>query len=162
MNASGTGEGNPAAKAEEPALSGEAQQSVGGNRKILVVDDNAVVLKTLAGKLSAVGFKVITEAESAAGVGAARKECPDLIILDINFPPDNGFSSLQWDGLNILQWVKRFEELKDIPVIIITADDPAKHKEQTLAAGATAFFRKPVDHEQLVATIVQILGAAPQ
>src|SRR3954471_77998 len=114
----------------------EAQQSVGANRKILVVDDNAVVLKAIAGKLSASGFNVVTVAESAAGVGAARKECPDLIILDINFPPDDGFSSLQWDGLNILQWVKRFEELKDTPVIIITVDDPAKHKEKTLAMGA--------------------------
>lgn len=162
MNASGTGAGNPSTNAEQSALPGEAQPSVGANRKILVVDDNAVVLKAMAGKLSASGFNVVTVAESAAGVGAARKECPDLVILDINFPPDNGFSSLQWDGLNILQWFQRFEELKHIPVIIITADDPVKHKEKTLAAGATAFFKKPVDHEQLVAAIMQILGAAPK
>ncbi|MDB6109686.1 MAG: response regulator transcription factor, partial [Pedosphaera sp.] len=104
MNTSGRGEGNAPAAVYQPVVSEDAQQSPGANRKILVVDDNAIVLKALAMKLSASGFNVVTVADSATGVGAARKECPDLVILDINFPLDDGFSSLKWDGINILQW----------------------------------------------------------
>src|SRR5581483_10883936 len=58
---------------------------VGRNRKILVVDDNPVVVRALELKLKSSGFSVITAADGAEGVRAARKEKPELIVLDINF-----------------------------------------------------------------------------
>src|SRR4051812_24304982 len=93
---------------EEPAFVGEAAPSekpssdaIGTNRKILVVDDNSVVLKAFELKLKASGFDVITAVDGAAGVSLARQSKPDVIVLDINFPPDVGSSGLQWDGFNI-------------------------------------------------------------
>ena len=57
----------------------------GQNRKILVVDDNGVVLKAFELKLKALGFKVLTATDGSGAVSLARQERPDLIVLDINF-----------------------------------------------------------------------------
>ncbi len=80
-----------------------ADSTIGRGRKILVVDDNLVVLKAFELKLKACGFEVLTASEGAAAVSTARQLKPDLIVLDINFPPDVGSSGLQWDGFNIMQ-----------------------------------------------------------
>jgi CheY-like chemotaxis protein len=131
---------------------------IGLNRKILVVDDNPVVLKAFELKLKALGFNVLTATEGAAAVSMARQEQPDLIVLDINFPPDVGSSGLQWDGFNIMQWMQRFQEAASIPVIIITGADPEKVKERAMTAGAAAFFQKPINNEEFLITVRRILG----
>ena len=138
--------------------------SLGQDRKILVVDDNPVVLKAFELKLKALGFQVLIAAEGATAVSLARQERPDLIVLDINFPPDVGSSGLQWDGFNIMQWMQRFQEVANIPVIIITAGDPSKLKEKAIAAGAVAFFQKPINHEEFLIAVRRTLGngAKPQ
>jgi two-component system cell cycle response regulator DivK len=151
----------PATEAAAP----EQDSSLGQNRKILVVDDNPVVLKAFELKLKAVGFQVLTASEGSAAVSMARNERPDLIVLDINFPPEVGSSGLQWNGFNIMQWMHRFQEAANIPVIIITSEDPAKFKEKASAAGAVAFFQKPINHEEFLIAVRRTLGqsaAKPQ
>src|SRR5579871_1175002 len=127
--------------------------SLGQNRKILVVDDNQVVLKAFDLKLKAVGFQVLTAQDGATAVSLARAERPDVIVLDISFPPEVGSSGLQWDGFNIMQWMQRFQEVAGTPVIIITGGDPDKFKAKALAAGAAAFFQKPINHEQFLIAV---------
>jgi hypothetical protein len=75
------GDDKPAFAADTPIL------PIGKNRKVLVVDDNPVVLKSFELKLKASGFDVLTATEGAAAVSLARQTKPDLIVLDINFPP---------------------------------------------------------------------------
>jgi two-component system cell cycle response regulator DivK len=149
----------------DPGLtSAPAAPGLGLDRKILVVDDNPVVLKTFELKLKALGFKVITATDGASAVSLARQEKPNLIVLDINFPPDVGSSGLQWDGFNIMQWMQRFQEAANIPVIIITSGEPEKLKSRAIAAGAVAFFQKPINNEEFLVTIRRVLGqpAKPQ
>jgi len=148
--------------ASTPAANGNgsSQPAIGENRKILVVDDNPVVLKAFELKLKALGFQVLTATEGSAAVSTARNERPDLVVLDINFPPDVGSSGLQWDGFNIMQWMHRFQEAAEIPVIIITGGDAAKFKERALAAGAVAFFQKPINNEEFLMAVRRILGQA--
>ena len=74
-------------------------------RKILVVDDNEIIIKTISLKLQGAGYQVITAMDGAEAVAAARKENPDLILLDISFPPD--VTSMQWDGFRIMDWLHR-------------------------------------------------------
>ena len=107
--------------------------------KILVVDDSAVILKAFEAKLTAAGLSVIISREALAAVGLARVEKPDLIILDINFPPETGFSSLQWDGLSVLQWFKRYEDVAAIPILVMSSDAPEACEKKVLAGGAAAF-----------------------
>jgi CheY-like chemotaxis protein len=136
-----------------------AELALGQGRKILVVDDNPTVLKAFELKLKSFGFTVLTASEGAPAVSVARQERPDVIVLDINFPPDVGNSGLQWDGFNIMQWMKRFQEASSIPVIIITSGDP-KLKDKALAAGAVAFFQKPINNEEFLLTLRRVMGQA--
>ncbi len=133
---------------------------VGGGRRILVVDDNPVVVRALELKLKASGFNVITAADGAEGIRIARKEKPELIVLDINFRPTENFSSLNWDGINIMQWLRKLQDVSSIPVVILTMEDPSRYKEATVAVGAAAFFQKPVDYKAFLAALLQLLGNA--
>lgn len=127
-------------------------------KKILVVDDNAVVLKSLTLKLKANGYEVVTAADGSEAVGAARREKPDLILLDINFPPDVAHGGgVVWDGFKIIDWLNRIDIAKKVPIVVITGGDAAKFKDRALAAGAVGFFQKPIDNEQLLATIQKSL-----
>ncbi len=128
-------------------------------KKILVVDDSPIILRTLSMKLRSQGYTVLTAADGGSAVSLVRREKPDLIVLDINFPPDVGSGGgVQWDGFRIIDWLRRLEEARDVPTIIITGSTEAKYKELAVAAGAVGFFQKPIDHEKLVAAIREALG----
>ena len=90
-------------------------------KKILVVDDNEIVVRTLSLKLQGAGYQVITALDGAEAVAAARKETPDLILLDISFPPDVG--GVPWDGFRIMEWFHRLDNTKKIPIIVITGTE---------------------------------------
>ena len=138
-----------------------SQATVGGNRKILVVDDNAIVLKAFELKLSSSGFVVIPAKDGATAVGMARQENPSLVVLDLNFEPTGDFSSLNWDGLNIMQWLRRVQDGLDTPIIVLSMEDPGNYEQLCLAAGASAYFQKPVDYKLFLGTILQLLGDNP-
>jgi|ERR1043166_8512120 two-component system response regulator GlrR len=124
-------------------------------KKILLVDDDPIILKTTSMKLQSHGYAVITATDGAGAIHAVRTEKPHLVLLDVNFPADAGGGSVSWDGLLIISWLRRFGELHNIPFIIITGGDPAKYKERSLATGAMAFFHKPLDHDGLLSLIDQ-------
>ena len=89
-----------------------------------------------------------------------EQEKPDLILLDILFPPDAMGVGMSWDGLAILRWVRNMSEDKNVPVIIISGTDPAKYKERCLAAGAAGFLHKPLNMDELIATVRTVLNEA--
>jgi len=123
-------------------------------KKILVVDDNAVVVKTITLKLQGAGFQVITAMDGSEGVAAARRENPDLILLDISFPPDVG--GVPWDGFRIMEWFHRLDTARKIPIIVITGSEDLKTKERATSAGA--YFQKPIEHDDLLKVIRATLG----
>ena len=120
-------------------------------KKILVVDDNEVILKTVSLKLQGCGYQVITALDGSEAVAAARKETPDLILLDINFPPE--VDGVPWDGFRIMDWFQRLDPAKKIPIIIITGTEDVKLKERATSGGAVAFFHKPINHDDLLKVI---------
>lgn len=126
-------------------------------KKLLVVDDNEVIVKTISVKLQSAGFQVFTAMDGAEAVSQVRKEKPDLILLDLGFPPDIG--GVPWDGFRIMEWLRRVDESKKIPIIVITGGAGDKDKERALAAGAVAFLYKPLDHEELLKLVRATLGA---
>jgi CheY-like chemotaxis protein len=120
-------------------------------KKILVVDDNEIILKTISLKLQGAGYQVVTALDGAQAVASARKEMPDLILLDVSFPPDVG--GVEWDGFRIMEWFRRMENVKKTPVIVITGGEDALNKERAVSSGAVAFFHKPIDHDDLLKVI---------
>jgi CheY-like chemotaxis protein len=128
-------------------------------KKILVVDDNLVILKMMSLKLTANGYDVITAEDGSAAVSAVRKEKPDLILLDLSFPPDVAHGGgVAWDGFLIMAWLRRLEEAKHIPIIVISGGEPAKFESRALAAGACSFFHKPIDNDALLKVIRDTLA----
>ena len=125
-------------------------------KKILVVDDNEIILKTVSLKLQGAGYQVITALDGSEAVAAARKESPDLVLLDITFPPD--VDGVPWDGFRIMEWFHRLDSSKRTPVIIITGGQDAKFRERAMASGAVAFFNKPIDHDDLLKVIRHTVG----
>ena len=125
-------------------------------KKILVVDDDEIVLKTLSLRLQGAGYKVFTALDGAEAAATARKEHPDLVLLDIGFPP--AVDGVPWDGFRIMDWFHRLETARKIPVIIITRSEDPKIKERAASSGAVAFFHKPIDHDDLLKVIRSVLG----
>ncbi len=125
-------------------------------KKILVVDDNEIVIKSITLKLQGAGYQVITAMDGSEAVAMARRETPDLILLDVSFPPDVG--GVAWDGFRIMEWFQRLDTAKRIPIIVITGNEDPKVKERATAAGAVAFFQKPLEHDYLLKVIRATLG----
>ena len=128
-------------------------------KKIMVVDDSIIILKTLSMKLKASGYDVLTAEDGAVAVSTARRERPDLILLDLVFPPDVAHGGgVAWDGFLIMDWLKRMEEAKSIPIIIITGNKSEEFKARSMAAGAVGYIQKPINNDELLAAIHQALG----
>ncbi|MGA2870806.1 MAG: response regulator [Verrucomicrobiota bacterium] len=125
-------------------------------KKILVVDDNAVVIKTICLKLQGAGFRVVTAMDGTEAVAAVRKENPDLILLDLSFPAE--VTGVPWDGFRIMEWFGRLESAKRIPIVVITGNEDPKARERATNAGAVAFFQKPIEHDDLLKIIRATLG----
>jgi len=118
---------------------------------VMVVDDNPANLKLMEGMLERRGYEVRSFPGGAMALAAAGQNPPDLILLDINFPPYVG--GVPWDGFRVMEWFRRLDNAKTIPVIIITGSDDPKFKERASAGGAVAFFSKPIDHDDLLKVI---------
>jgi two-component system alkaline phosphatase synthesis response regulator PhoP len=124
------------------------------SKKILVIDDDAVIRKTLCLKLQNVGYQVVTGTDGADAIRGVREEQPDLIILDIHFPPDVSHGGgVPWDGFILMKWLSGMERGQKVPVIFITGSAAPGVREKALASGALAFFEKPIDHVRLLSLI---------
>jgi CheY-like chemotaxis protein len=139
-----------------------SENHIPDGKKILVVDDNPVILRHLSMILRANGFETTTAQDGADVVCCLRKQRPDLILLDIFFPWQAEQSSSMWDGFEILQWLRRMGGAADIPFIVISAADPDKYKSRSLAEGARAFFSKPVPIPELIETIYSVFKSTTE
>ena len=119
-------------------------------KKILIVDDDPHLLLGLTAKLKANGYSVICATDALAAITVARKEAPDLVILDLGLPAGDGFL--------VLERMRSLADLVATPVIVLSARDPAENKKRALAAGAVAFFQKPPDSYEFLTEIRQALG----
>jgi DNA-binding response OmpR family regulator len=119
-------------------------------KKILIVDDDPHLLLGLTAKLKANGYKVMCATDALAAITVARKEAPDLVILDLGLPAGDGFL--------VLERMRSLADLVATPVIVLSARDPADNKKRALDAGAVAFFQKPPDSYEFLTEIRQALG----
>jgi CheY-like chemotaxis protein len=128
-------------------------------KKILIVDDNQVVLTALSSVLTSRGYDVVTAIDGPEAFSVVSEERLDLILLDIHFPPDASMSGNTWDAFHIMNWIRRAggPHGRDIPVIVMSGAKPAEMEQRCLAAGAVAYFQKPVRIPRLFNTIQEIL-----
>jgi len=122
-------------------------------QKVLLVDDDKDLLRTLSVRLKADGYKVVFAADGISAISVARKEEPDIIILDLSLPGGGGFT--------VMERLRSLLPLAQIPIIVLTARDILGNKERSLNAGAQALLLKPVDNDVLLETIRKVLGNLP-
>lgn len=118
--------------------------------KVLVVDDFDDGRLIVRRMLEAKGLRVTEASNGVEAVEAVRRECPDLVLLDLNMP--------RMDGLEA---ARRIRELRgvcgDVPMAAITAYDTYGMKEAAEEAGCDAYVAKPVDEAELERTLRRLL-----
>lgn len=117
--------------------------------KILIVEDNEDNRDLLSRRLQRRGFEVVTATDGRAGLVMARSEKPDLILMDMNMP--------DLDGWEATRQLKALEEVRDVPVLALTAHALAGDRERALQVGCADYHTKPVDFAKLLAQIESIL-----
>lgn len=117
-------------------------------KKILIVDDDKEFVRGLALRLKTSGFDVVAAPDAIAATSMARKESPDLILLDYSLPGGT--------GLTVLDRLKSLTVIA--PIIVVSASDLADLPKRARDAGAFAFLRKPVENVTLLETIHRALG----
>ena len=127
--------------------------------KILVIDDNPIIQRTVYFALRDKGYLVLMAGDISAAMKILRREKLDLVLVDLSFPLDAGnINGPLQDGFFVIDWIRRTPEVKKSPVIIISSTEPAQYQERAAAAGVRACFQKPLDKEKLLATVQAILG----
>jgi len=124
---------------------GKPESHVGQPASILVVDDAAANLQVLTGMLKDRGYKVRPVPSGKLALLAARKDPPDLILLDINMPEMNGYA--------VCQCLKGEETLRGIPIIFISALNDNLDKVKAFAVGGVDYITKPFQMEELHARV---------
>ena len=125
---------------------------------ILVIDDNPIIQRSLYFALRDSGYKVAASGEIAEALNLVRMDKPDLILLDINFPADaSAGGGAMRDGFGALEWMRRMDEIKGVPIVIISSDDPVSASPRAQAAGADAYLHKPISKQDLVLTVAELL-----
>jgi CheY-like chemotaxis protein len=117
--------------------------------KILLVEDDVMNRDMIARYLTNEGYQVICAGDGANAMLLARKEHPDLILMDMGLPILNG-----WQATHRL---KAAAETRSIPIIALTAFAMAEDRAKCLAVGCQAFESKPVNFKHLLITMRQLL-----
>jgi CheY-like chemotaxis protein len=116
-------------------------------KTILIVDDQRFFLTVQEGLFKQQGFRVVTAANGTEALARAKQHRPDLILLDVEMPGMDGFA--------VCQKLKEDQELKQIPVVILTATQDVKLNQKAFKAGAEITVLKTVSGERLL-NIVRI------
>lgn len=111
--------------------------------KVLVIDDSELVRDFLTDVLSEAGHEVIEAENGTQGLEAFQQKKPDCVLLDVIMP--------DIDGLEVLRLIR--QESSDLPVLVMTGDDPGWARRTCSNYGATGFLSKVLDTDALVETV---------
>src|SRR4030095_14602439 len=118
-------------------------------KKILLVDDEPEILEICRDYLKASGYDVVTARDGAQGLSFARREKPDLIVLDLMMP--------EMDGLDVCRAIRRES---NVPIIMLTARVEEMDKRMGVERGADEYMTKPFSPRELVARVKVVLRRA--
>ena len=117
--------------------------------KILLVDDEPDILEIVSYNLTAEGYNVFTAENGAEGVKKAKKERPQLIILDVMMP--------EMDGIEACEQIRQIQELKDVIITFLTARGEDYSQLAGFKAGADDYITKPIRPKILVSKVKALL-----
>lgn len=118
--------------------------------RVLIVDDSPTEIFKITDILSKNGYEVLTAENGEKGVAAAKRERPDLVLMDIVMPGLNGFQATRQ--------LSRDPDTSDIPVIIVTTKDQETDRLWGQRQGAKGYLTKPLDAKALLSAISAVIG----
>jgi two-component system cell cycle response regulator DivK len=120
-------------------------------KTVLIVEDNELNMKLFHDLLEAHGYATLATRHGKEAIDLAREHRPDLILMDIQLP--------EISGLEVTRQIKDDQELRDIPVVAVTAFAMKGDEERILAGGCEAYLSKPISVGKFIETVRRFLGA---
>jgi DNA-binding response OmpR family regulator len=137
----------------DPALPGEssipADSAAGTGKRILLVDDDPEIVESMRTVLESRGYVILVARDGNQGAVMAERDAPDLVILDMMMPKRSGFIVLE-----------RLRRTKPDPVrvIMITANEGARHKAYAEMLGVDDYIRKPFPMDRLLDSVDRLMS----
>jgi two-component system cell cycle response regulator DivK len=111
-------------------------------KKVLIIEDNENNLYMMRFILQKLGHTILEARDGGTGVALAKREIPDLILMDIQLPVLDGYSATRK--------IREDAALKDVPIIAVTSYAMVGDREKALEAGCTAYIEKPIRPESFI------------
>ena len=137
----------PTAQIERKKMNG-----AGAAKSVLIVEDNELNMKLFHDLLDAHGYATLQAQSGIEALELARQHHPSLILMDIQLP--------EVSGLEVTKWIKDDEDLRDIPVIAVTAFAMKGDEERIREGGCEAYLSKPISVVGFIETVRQFIGEA--
>lgn len=118
--------------------------------RILIIEDEPDITELIKTRVESAGYRTIAAYDGVEGLEMAKKELPDLILLDILMP--------RMDGITVAIRLKKMEETKSIPIIIVSVTRGPDEEGLTKKIGVEEYLYKPLDAEELLSKIKKVLG----
>ncbi len=119
--------------------------------RILVADDVPEIAEVFKRGLEIAGYTVLTAIDGQTALAIALSGQVDLVMLDIRLP--------QRDGISVLQAIRAAPLPRHLPVVVVTAFDTPEERARCIAAGADAFYAKPVSMAKIIPHVQALLNA---
>ena len=121
-------------------------------KTVLIVEDNELNMKLFHDLLAAHGYATLQSRHGIEAMNLAREHRPDLILMDIQLP--------EVSGLEVTKWLKDDEELRNIPVIAVTAFAMKGDEERIRQGGCEAYISKPISVSGFIEAVRRFIGEA--
>ena len=119
-------------------------------KRVMIVEDNELNMKLFNDLLEAQNYETLQTSNGLEALDLARAHRPDLILMDIQLP--------EVSGLEVTKWLKEDENLRDIPVIAVTAFAMKGDEERIRQGGCEAYISKPISVAKFLETVRAYLG----
>ena len=120
------------------------------SKTILIVEDDKDLMLAMSVRMVAHGFTILSAKDAASAIQLAAMNKPDLILLDLGLPDNNGFV--------VMEVVSQLRSVATVPIIVVSARPASVYREAALLAGAKDYFEKPFDNDALMSAIHQEIG----
>jgi chemosensory pili system protein ChpA (sensor histidine kinase/response regulator) len=128
----------------------EAIEPVVEEKVVILADDSISIRKFVGRMLEKAGYRVKLASDGLEALEIALQTKCDLVITDLEMPRTNGYE--------LMTHLRQNPETHDIPVMVVTSRAGAKHRERAMKDGARAFLIKPVQEDQFIATVYDLIG----
>ncbi len=134
-------------------FAGRRPKAGGGSTKtVLIVEDNELNMKLFHDLLDAHGYATVQTRNGLEALDLARQHRPNLILMDIQLP--------EVSGLEVMKWIKDDDQLRDIPIVAVTAFAMKGDEERIRQGGCEAYISKPITIGTFIDTVRRFIGDA--